>query len=68
MEPDEKDINVGLLKNIKIRTLHEAHKNLPKNSLKDVNLPDNEKKSKTSIGPQNYCNFNIFCFCALIKN
>ncbi len=32
--------------NIKIQTLHEAHKNLPKKSLKDVNLPDNYKKIK----------------------
>jgi predicted MarR family transcription regulator len=39
---------------IKIRTLHEAHKNLPKKSLKDINLPDNYKNSKNSIGPHNY--------------
>jgi hypothetical protein len=40
----------------KIQTLHEEHRNLPKKSLKDVNLPDSDKKSKNSIGPQNYCN------------
>jgi hypothetical protein len=49
--------------NIKIQTLHEAHKNLPK-TLKDVNLPDSDKNQRTPLGHKTIVNL-IFSVAAL---
>ncbi len=48
----------------KIQTLHEAHKNLPKKSLKDVNLPDSDKNQRTQLGHKTIVNL-IFSVAVL---